>query len=190
MIHVGRVPSPALRSKAPKLQDDCVTNVRGRLWYIWGGSWFDSLPTLLLTARGRESRQEELALPIAAQPPKVEEIFAMRKLLLICLALCVMFMLVGVTFAADSTTVNGIVSDSKCRAKNAGTKGAECTKERVKKGAKLVVVTDGDQKVIALDNPAVLSGHEGHHVAVTGTVTGESMHVDRVKMIEKSAMYR
>jgi len=112
----------------------------------------------------------------------------MRKLLLICLALCVMFMLVGITFAADSTTVNGIVSDSKCGAKNAGAKGAECTKECVKKGAKLVVVTDGDQKVIAVDNPDVLSGHEGHHVAVTGTVTGESMHIDSVKMIEKSAM--
>jgi len=117
-----------------------------------------------------------------------EEIFAMRKLLLICLALCVMFMLVGITFAADTTTVNGIVSDSKCGAKNAGAKGAECTKECVKKGAKLVVVTDGDQKVIAVDNPDVLTGHEGHHVAVTGTVTGESMHVDSVKMIEKSAM--
>src|SRR5207247_2117299 len=38
----------------------------------------------------------------------------MRKLLLICLALSVMFMFVGVTFAADSSTVNGWVADSKC----------------------------------------------------------------------------
>ena len=43
----------------------------------------------------------------------------MRKLLLICLALCVLFMFVGVTFAADSSTVNGWVSDSKCGAKGA-----------------------------------------------------------------------
>ena len=112
----------------------------------------------------------------------------MRKLLLICLALCVMFMLVGVTFAADATTVNGIVSDSKCGAKNAGEKGAECTKKCVKAGAKLVVVTDDDQKVLAVDNPDVLTGHEGHHVAVTGTVTGGSMHVDSVKMITASGM--
>jgi len=112
----------------------------------------------------------------------------MRKLLMICLALCVVFMLVGVSFAADSTTVNGIVSDSKCGAKNAGAKGAECTKACVKKGAKLVVVTDGDQKVIAVDNPDSLTGHEGHHVAVTGTMMGDSMHVDSVKMMEKSAM--
>ena len=113
----------------------------------------------------------------------------MRKLLLICLALCVTFMLVGITFAADSTTVNGVVSDSKCGAKNAGEAGAACTKKCVAAGAKLVVVTDGDQKVIAVDNPHVLTGHEGHHVAVTGTMTGESMHVDSVKMIAaKSAM--
>src|SRR5260370_27464164 len=111
MIHVGRVPSPALRSKAPHLHDASVTTLRGRLWYISGGSWFDSLPTLLLTARGRESRQEELALPIAAQPPKVEEIFPMRKRLLICLALSVMLMLVRGTIASDSTTLNGNVSN-------------------------------------------------------------------------------
>jgi hypothetical protein len=146
------------------------------------------LPNVLLAAHRNRLRQGEFAYKLRPSRQNFEEIFAMRKLLLICLALCVMFMLVGITFAADSTTVNGIVSDSKCGAKNAGAKGAECTKECVKKGAKLVVVTDGDQKVIAVDNPDVLTGHEGHHVAVTGTVTGESMHIDSVKMIEKSAM--
>src|SRR5213083_28133 len=103
-------------------------------------------------------------LIIAAQPQKIKEIFAMRKLLLICLALCVMFMMVGVTFADDSTTVNGYVSDSKC-------------------GAKGVVVTDEDQKVLAVDNPDTLTGHEGHHVAVTGHVMGDSIHVESVKML-------
>ena len=114
---------------------------------------------------------------------KIEEIFVMKKLLLICLALCVMFMMVGVTFAADSTTVNGYVSDSKCGAKGANAKAAECTKKCVKAGEKLVVVTDGDQKVLAVDNPDTLTGHEGHHVAVTGQVTGESIHVESVKML-------
>jgi hypothetical protein len=112
----------------------------------------------------------------------------MRKLLLICLALCVMFMFVGISFADEATTVNGDVSDSKCGAKNAGAKGAECTKKCLAAGAKMVVVTDGDQKVLTVDNPDALTGHEGHHVAVTGHVTGDSVHVDSVKMIEKSAM--
>jgi len=108
----------------------------------------------------------------------------MRKLLLILLALCVVFMVVGVTFAADSTTVNGWVSDSKCGAKGANAGAAECTKKCIKEGAKLVVVTDGDQKVLTVDNPKKLEGHEGHHVAVTGTVSGDSIHVSGVKMLK------
>lgn len=112
----------------------------------------------------------------------------MRKLLLICLALCVMFMMVGITFAADATTVNGYVADSKCGVKGAHDGAAECTKKCLKEGAKMVVVTDGDQKVLTVDNPDALTGHEGHHVAVTGTVTGDSIHVDSVKMMAKSGM--
>ena len=111
----------------------------------------------------------------------------MRKLLLICLGLCVLFMFVGVTFAADSTTVKGWVSDSKCGAKGANAKAAECTKKCIQEGAKMVVVTDKDQKVLTVDNPDALTGHEGHHVAVTGTVSGDSIHVDKVKMLKSGS---
>jgi hypothetical protein len=107
----------------------------------------------------------------------------MRKLLLILVVLCVAFMIVGVSVAADATTVNGYVSDSKCGAKGANAGAAECTKKCLQAGAKMVVVTDGDQKVLSVDNPDKLTGHEGHHVAVTGTVKGESIHVDSVKML-------
>jgi len=107
----------------------------------------------------------------------------MKKLLLILVVLCVAFMMVGVSFAADASTVNGYVSDSKCGAKGANAGAAECTKKCLQAGAKMVVVTDGDQKVLTVDNPDKLTGHEGHHVAVTGTVKGESIHVDSVKML-------
>ena len=107
----------------------------------------------------------------------------MKKLLLVLVALCVSFMMVSVAFAADSTTVKGYVSDSKCGAKGANAKAAECTKKCIKEGAKMVVVTDKDQQVLTVDNPDTLTGHEGHHVAVTGTVTGDSIHVDSVKML-------
>lgn len=112
----------------------------------------------------------------------------MKKLLLICLALCVMFLYVGVTFAADTSTVNGWVSDSKCGAKGANAGAAECTKKCLASGAKMVVVTDSDQKVLSVENPDALKGHEGHHVAVTGHVNGDSIHVESVKMMTKSAM--
>jgi hypothetical protein len=79
--------------------------------------------------------------------------------------------------------VNGYVSDSKCGAKGANEKAAECTKKCIKAGAKMVVVTDGDQKVLTVENPKALEGHEGHHVAVTGKVSGDNIHVDSVKMM-------
>ena len=107
----------------------------------------------------------------------------MRKLLLICLALCVMFMIVGASFAGDAATVNGWVADSKCGAKAAHEGAAECTKKCIKEGAKMVVVTDADQKVLTVENPKKLEGHEGHHVAVTGKVSGDSIHVESVKML-------
>ena len=109
----------------------------------------------------------------------------MKKLLFLCLALAVaLFVVTSVSFAADeATTVKGYVSDSKCGAKGANEKAAECTKKCVQAGAKLVVVTDGDQRVLAVDNPDKLTGHEGHHVAVTGHVTGDSIHVENVAML-------
>jgi hypothetical protein len=106
----------------------------------------------------------------------------MRKLMLVVLAMCVLFMMVGVTFAADATTVNGYVSDSKCGAK--GKTNAECTKKCIQAGAKMVVVTDKGDQVLTVENPDALAGHEGHHVAVTGTVSGDSIHVDSVKMLK------
>ncbi|MBV9340481.1 MAG: hypothetical protein JO159_06285 [Acidobacteria bacterium] len=107
----------------------------------------------------------------------------MRKLLLVALVLSVLSLYVGVSFAADATTVNGIVSDSKCGAKGANAKAAECTKKCIQAGAKMVVVTDSDKKVLTVENPDALTGHEGHHVAVTGEVAGDSIHVDSVKML-------
>jgi len=106
----------------------------------------------------------------------------MKKLLLLCLALCLVFVMVGLAVAAD-TTVNGIVSDSQCGVKGANANHADCMNKCLSKGAKAVIVTDGDQKVLAVDNPDVLKGHEGHHIAATGTVTGDSIHINSLKMI-------
>jgi hypothetical protein len=106
----------------------------------------------------------------------------MKKLLLLCLAFCLVFVMVGLAVAADST-VNGIVSDSQCGAKGANADHAACMNKCLAKGAKAVIVTDGDQKVLTVDNPDVLKGHEGHHIAATGAVTGDSIHINSVKMI-------
>jgi hypothetical protein len=107
----------------------------------------------------------------------------MKKLLLLLAAMSMPFMLTAVSSADDSTTVKGYVSESKCGAEGANAKARECTKKCIKEGAKMVVVTDGEQKVLTVDNPDTLSGHEGQHVAVTGNVRGDSIHVDTVSIL-------
>jgi len=105
----------------------------------------------------------------------------MKKLLLV---VCSLFLaLATFAWAANATTVNGWVSDSKCAAKGMSEAHAACAKKCIAAGAKMVVVTDGDKKVLTVDNPDALEGHEGHHVAVTGEVSGDSIHVDSVKML-------
>lgn len=109
----------------------------------------------------------------------------MRKVFAICLSVCFVLALSAMAFdeMGKSTTVNGWVTDDKCGAKGANAGAEACTKKCLAAGAKMVIVTDGDQKVLKVDNPDALKGHEGHHVAATGTVKGDSIHVDSAKML-------
>jgi len=107
----------------------------------------------------------------------------MKKMVLIGVGVCVLFLMTGLGSAADSTVVNGYVSDSMCGVKGAAAGHADCMNKCLAKGAKAVIVTDGDQKVLMVENPDVLKGHEGHHVAATGHVNGDSIHVESVKML-------
>jgi hypothetical protein len=110
---------------------------------------------------------------------------AMRKVLVLCLAICFVFALTSLAFddMGKSTTVNGWIADAKCGVKGANAAGEACTKKCVAAGEKMVIVTDKDQKVLTVDNQDALKGHEGHHVAVTGTMGKDSMHVASVKML-------
>lgn len=109
----------------------------------------------------------------------------MRKILLICLAVCFVLTLSVLAFddMGKSTTVNGWVVDAKCGAKGANAGAEACTKKCVAAGEKMVIVSDSDQKVIAVENQDALKGHEGHHVAVTGSMGKDSMKVASVKML-------
>jgi len=107
----------------------------------------------------------------------------MKKVLLLLLAVSLLFFMVALVSAADTTTVNGWVSDSMCAAKGAKDGHTDCMNKCISKGASYVIVTDKGQKVLTVDNPDVLKGHEGHHIAATGTVTGSSIHIDTMKMM-------
>jgi hypothetical protein len=107
----------------------------------------------------------------------------MKKVMLILVALSLAFFTVALALAADTTTVNGTVSDSMCGAKGADASHAACMTKCLAKGAKAVIVTDSDKKVLTVENPDVLKGHEGHHIAATGHVSGDSIHIESVKML-------
>jgi hypothetical protein len=124
---------------------------------------------------------ERVRNKIAALPLNLRRLLDMKKIFG-SLAVSVLFFMVMSASAADKTTVNGWVSDDKCGAKGASAEHAACTKKCLSKGANLAVVTD-DKKVLVVDNPDALKGHEGHHVAVTGEVTGDKIHVDSMKML-------
>jgi len=94
--------------------------------------------------------------------------------------LLVVAFLVGFSFAADSTTVAGWITDAKCAPKV----GGDCAKKCIEKGEKAVLVTDSDKKILSIDNQDAIKAHAGHHVSVTGTVTGDTIHVDKVAMLE------
>ena len=109
----------------------------------------------------------------------------MRKVLVLCLAICFVFALTAMAFddMGKTTTVNGWVSDDKCGAKGANDKAEACTKKCLAAGSKMVIVTDKDQKILMVENPDSLKDHVGHHIAVTGHVMGDSIHVDSAKMM-------
>ena len=107
----------------------------------------------------------------------------MRKFLLLLLAGAFIVSMASVSFASDAQTVNGWISDAKCGAKGANAGAEACTKKCIAAGEKPVVVTDADQKVLTVDNPDALKEHYGHHVAVTGHINGDKIHVDSVKML-------
>jgi hypothetical protein len=107
----------------------------------------------------------------------------MRKFLLLFLAGALLALLASVSFASNAQTVNGWISDSRCGVKGANASHAACAKKCIAAGASAVVVTDQDQKVLTVENPAAVKGHEGQHVAVTGHIDGDKIHVDSLKML-------
>jgi len=107
----------------------------------------------------------------------------MQKIVMSMVAFALVLMVASAAFASDAQTVNGWVTDSKCGVKGAHAGSEECTKKCLEGGASMVVVTDGDQKVLTVQNPDGLKGHEGHHIAVTGHVDGDKIHVESAKML-------
>jgi len=85
---------------------------------------------------------------------------------------------------SKAKVLKGWVSDSECAAHG----DKKCSnKEHVAQGAKLVLVTDGDNKIWTVANPETLAEHQGHHVQVKATTDMDkgTVNVQEVKMLKQ-----
>jgi hypothetical protein len=92
------------------------------------------------------------------------------------------FALTAVTArAADSSKLNGWISDSMCGVKHAGS-GAACVKKCVDGGMAPVFVDEAKKAVWTIDNPDSVKSFLGDHVTVTATADADkkSVHIDSI----------
>ena len=85
---------------------------------------------------------------------------------------------------AKGEVLKGWVTDSACAAQ--GEKKCGDKKHLAEVGAKLVLVTDGDNKIWTVANPEKLAEHQGHYVQVKATKDVEkgTVSVQNVKMLK------
>ena len=97
------------------------------------------------------------------------------------LATAAIFLAVSAS-SAFGEEFKGTVTDSMCSAKHvAGTKDdVECAQKCMKMGDKAVLVV-GD-KVYKIENQDAVAKHIGHKVDVMGTLSGDTIHIDKVTM--------
>jgi len=88
--------------------------------------------------------------------------------------------------APKATTLKGWVSDSECAAHG----DKKCSnKQHAANGAKLVIVTDGDNKIWTVTNPSTVADHQGHYIQVKATTdpAKSTITVQTVKMLKEGS---
>jgi hypothetical protein len=87
--------------------------------------------------------------------------------------------------AADSTKLNGWISDSMCGAKHLGDNPA-CVKKCIEGGMARVFVDEAKKAVWTIDNPDAVKGFYGDHVTVTATADEgkKSVHIESISDVK------
>ncbi len=110
-----------------------------------------------------------------------------KRILLVMMSVGLFFAVANVASAKEAkmktTTIKGWVGDSKCGVKSGSAAHAACAAKCLANGEKPVLV-EGD-KVMMIDNPEAVKGHEGHYVKVKGHVDGDKVHVMEVAMLKE-----
>lgn len=83
--------------------------------------------------------------------------------------------------AANSTKINGWISDSMCGAKHTGT-GKDCVIKCIKMGDSPIFVDEKKKAVWTIDNPDAVKAFYGDHVTVMATTDAEkkSVHINSI----------
>lgn len=85
--------------------------------------------------------------------------------------------------ASKTTSRTGWITDSKCGAKGASADHADCLKKCIDAGEKYVLYDPRTKKTYQLDPQSAVAEHGAHHVRVSGTIDGDTIHVESVKML-------
>jgi hypothetical protein len=85
------------------------------------------------------------------------------------------------SISAMAADWSGTIMDEKCSGNKAMKDNAACAARCVKGGSAAVLVTD-DGKVYKLADQDKVVAHAGHKVTVSGTMDGDTIKVDSVKM--------
>jgi hypothetical protein len=83
--------------------------------------------------------------------------------------------------SAFAATWHGTVSDEMCNVKHEAATPADmaCAQKCFKMGSPAVLIVDG--KVFKIANQDAVKDVVGHKVVVTGTLTGDTIHIDKLK---------
>jgi hypothetical protein len=83
--------------------------------------------------------------------------------------------------AAKSWT--GYITDDHCKTDRHMGDAAECVKKCVGGGGKYALYVPAAKKTYVLDPQDQAADHAGHHVKVSGTVDGDTIHVTSITMV-------
>jgi len=94
-------------------------------------------------------------------------------------------LLMGMAFTALAGEYTGYIVDANCAAKQ-GAKAASdghanCAAKCIKGGAPAVLV-DADGKIYKISDQDKVKDHAGHKVTISGSLNGDTLSVDSVKM--------
>ena len=107
-----------------------------------------------------------------------------RRMAALFVSLFVLTLVVSAGQTAKTSTLKGWVSDAECAAHG----DKKCSnKQHVANGSKLVIVTDGDNKIWVVTNPSTVADHQGHYIQVKATTDPEksTITVQDIKMLKE-----